>query len=78
MPARAEDSTVLLQRYIQSHELYMSYLNRFFDVQHGRSPARVGDTLTSDALVELERLYAEERVAHQRWMEHIVETRPRP
>lgn len=70
---REEDSTVLLQRYVQAHELHMSYLNRFFRIVPGSSPTRSGDTLTDEALAELARLYAEEQAAHQAWLSKLRE-----
>jgi hypothetical protein len=71
MQAEGEDSTVLLQRYLQAQELHMSYLNRFFVVRPGRSPTRSGDTLTPESVAELERLYAEEQSARQAWFESL-------
>jgi hypothetical protein len=70
-----EDATVLLQRYVQAHELYMSYLNRFFIIAPGRSPTRSGDALTDGALAELSRLYSEEQAAHQAWWDSLLGTR---
>jgi hypothetical protein len=71
MQVPGEDSTVLLQRYLQAQELQMSYLNRFFVISPGRSPSRSGDTLTHDGLGELQRLYAEEQAAHQAWLDSL-------
>ena len=67
MQAQGDDSTVLLQRYLQAHELHMSYLNRFFVISPGRSPTRSGETLTHEGFAELQRLYAEEQAAHEAW-----------
>lgn len=78
MPTESEDSTVLLQRYLQAHELHMSFLNRFFVVRSGHSPTRSGDTLTDDALSELARLYNEEQAAHQAWLHALLEQRANP
>ncbi len=71
MQAPGEDSTVLLQRYLQAQDLHMSYLNRFFVIRPGRSPTRSGDTLTPEGLAELARLYAEEQAAHHAWLDSL-------
>ena len=71
MRPEGEDTTVLLQRYLQAQDLHTSYLNRFFVVRPGRSPIRSGDTLTQEGIAEWGRLYAEEQDAHRAWLRSL-------